>query len=158
MKSGIYIEWQGQEFSGESIGDRRWIHVPISAPEPTGEGWAANRTLRVWSKLVPASEITRMYGVFTSAKLDNVEVYVEIVDPAAREAVVRAKKGASINDQNKTPPHPLLEAVPESSYSLNWMGTVPWDRLTDVDEAVGRIDPATGEDLPDRHGHEEAGP
>ena len=85
-----------------------------------------------------------MYKIRTIAKLDNVEVYVESVDPAAREAVVRAKKGASINDQNKTPPHPLLEAVPESSYSLIWMGTVPWDRLTDVDEAIGRIDPSTG--------------
>ena len=146
MKSGTYIEWQGQEFSGESIGDRRWIHAPISAPEPKGEGWAPNHPLRVWSKLVPASEITRMYEVVTTARLDDVEVWVERLDPAERTAYVVMKNPTytGINHSDAPSPHPLLEVTLDPPYSIEWTGTVAWDALTDVQEHVGQRDPMTG--------------
>lgn len=149
MKSGIYIEWQGLEFSGESIGDRRWIHVPFSEPEPHGEGWTADHSLRIWSRLVPPSEITRMHVVVTTGWLDDVEVWVERLDPAQRTAYVVMKNPTytGINHSDAPSPHPLLEVTLDPPYSIEWTGTVAWDALTDVQESVAQRDPMTGSAL-----------
>lgn len=147
MRSGVYIEWQGLEFPGESVRDYRWVFVPFSAGEPEGEGWAADRVRGVWSRLVPPSEITRMHIVLTSASLDGVKVRVTGVNQDDRTADVRAENPpySSINDQHRPPPHPLLSADPVSPYSIDWIGTVPWEALTQVDEIVAPLDPATGQ-------------
>lgn len=59
-------------------------------------------------------------------------------------AVVRAIRPTSINDRSAPPPHPLLQPIDDPPYSVDWVATVPWDRLTEVSEAVGRINPSTG--------------
>lgn len=145
MRSGRYAVVDGVEYPVEIWKGQVSLFIPRVGEK--SEGWA-NGGFNTWCRVVDASEVSSAFEVLTSAMLDDVKVRVERVDPAAREAVVSAKKGASINDQYKTPPHPLLEAVPESSYSLIWMGTVPWDRLTDVYDACGPIDPNTGRYLP----------
>lgn len=147
MRSGTYIEWQGREFPGQSVREYRWVYVPFSAGEPGGEGWAADHVRNVWSRLVPPSEITSMHEVITSAFLDDVKVRVTAVHTDDRTADVRAEDPpySSINDQGRPPPHPLLSADPVPPYSVDWIGTVPWEALSHVDEIVAPLDPATGQ-------------
>lgn len=87
-----------------------------------------------------------MYEVVTTARLDDVEVWVDRIDPVEHTAYVVAKNPTytGINHSDAPPPHPLLSVTLDPPYSIEWTGTVAWDALTGIQEHVGQRDPMTG--------------
>jgi hypothetical protein len=149
VRKGFYAVVAGVEYEAKLNRGAVSIFIPQMGDRPDGWEWAGPER---WYRVVEVADVSEAYEILTDAMLDDVPVHVDRVDPVARTAVVRAKTPpySSMSDQHRPPPHPLLEAVQDPPYSVDWMGIVPWDCLADVDEAVGRIDPATGEDLPDQ--------
>lgn len=143
MRRGICAVVEGVEYKASLHAGGVSIYVQGTPARP--EGWEPGRR-DSWGKALPLNAVSEAYEILTQAMLDDVAVYVDRVDPVAREAVVRAKNPPypSMSDQYRPPPHPLLEAVPEPPYNVDWKGVIPWDRLTDVSETIGRIDPRTG--------------
>lgn len=143
MRQGFYATVDGVEHRGLAFGGRVLLFLPGTVPRPPG--WEAQGR-DTWSTVVDASAVSRAYVVTTYAKLDDVNVIVDVVDPAAQTAVVRAlnPEYSCMNHLPAPPPHPLLEAMPVSPYSVDWVGTVPWDALTNVEEHVSPVDPTTG--------------
>lgn len=143
MRSGHYVVVDGIEYAAQIWKGKVSLFIPRSGTKPEGWEMAGGQT---WGRVIDSGEVSEAYQVQTQARLDDVAVYVDSVNPTSREAVVRAidPPYSSINDQHRPPPHPLLEAVPEPPYSVDWKGVIPWNRLTDVSETVGRIDPSTG--------------
>lgn len=147
MKRGQYAIVDGVEYAAWVRGRGKVsLFIPQIGPKPDGWGWGAEST---WYREVDASEVSEACEVLTKATLDDVRVYVDSVNITDRTATVRAVQSTSRSDAGSPPPHPLLEALDDSPYSIDWVGRVPWDRLTDVYEASGRIDPTTGRDLPE---------
>lgn len=105
------------------------LFIPQTGPKPDGWGLGADDT---WYSEIDASEVSDAYS------------YVDSVNATNRTAIVRAVRPTSINDRSAPPPRPLLQPIDDPPYSVDWVATVPWVRLTEVSEAVGRIDPSTG--------------
>jgi len=147
VKRGQYVIVNGVEYAAWVRGGGKVsLFIPQIGPKPDGWGWGAEST---WYREVDASEVSEAFSISTNAYLDDVEVYVDSVNITDHTAVVRAVESTSRSDAGAPPPHPLLEAFDDSPYSIDWIAKVPWDRLTNVDEAVGRIDPATGSRIHD---------
>lgn len=141
VRSGQYAVVDGVEYAAQVWNGKVSLFIPRSGSKPAGWELGGGQT---WYRVVDAADVSQAFKAVTSAWLDDVEVYVDSVNAGDRTAVVRAIKPTSISDRGAPPPHPLLQPVDELPYSIDWVATVPWDRLTDVDEAVGRIDPSTG--------------
>lgn len=144
MRSGLYAVVDGVEYPAWLNSEGLGIYLDHAGPRP--DGWAWFTESRSYRRVSPA-QVTEAYRVSTSAMLDDVLVAVDSVDALAHTALVRAVRPrySSINDQDKPPPHPLLEATPVSSYSVDWIGVIPWERLTMATEIVGKVDPTAGE-------------
>lgn len=143
MRQGFYATVDGVEYRGRAFGGKVLLFLSRTVPCPPG--WEAQGA-DTWSTVVDASAVSGAYVVTTYAKLDGVSVVVDVVDPAAQTAVVRASSPeySGLNHLPAPPPHPLLEAMPVSPYSVDWIGTVPWDALTHADEHESPVDPSTG--------------
>lgn len=143
MRQGFYATVDGVEYRGRPFGGQVILFLPRTAPCPPG--WEAQGR-DTWSTAVDAGAVSSADVVTTSARLDGVSVIVDVVDLAAETAVVRASnpEHSGMNHLPVPPPHPLLEAMPVSPYSVDWVGTVPWDALTDVEEHKSPVDPSTG--------------
>lgn len=100
---------------------------------PGPPGWEAQGR-DTWSAAADAGAVSSAYTVTTYAELDGVSVIVDVVDLAAETAVVRASnpEHSGMDHRPVPPPHPLLEAMAVSPYSVHWVGTVPWGALTVV--------------------------
>ena len=144
MRSGLYAVVDGVEYPAWLNGEDVSIFLDHAGQRP--DGWAWVTEYRSYRR-VPPAQVTVAYRVSTRAMLDDVLVSVDAVDALAHTALVRAVRPrySSINDQDRPPPHPLLEAAPVSSYSVDWIGVIPWDRLTMATEIVGKVDPTAGE-------------
>lgn len=143
MRSGLYAV-VGVEYPAWLNSEGLGIYLDHAGPRP--DGWAWVTEYRSYRR-VPPAQVTEAYRVSTRAMLDDVLVAVDSVDALAHTALVRAVRPrySSINDQDKSPPHPLLEPAPVSSYSIDWIGVIPWERLTTATEIVGTVDPTAGE-------------
>lgn len=142
MRRGQYAVVDGVEYAAQiNWGGGVSLFIPRRGAKPAGWEMGGGQT---WGRVVDAAKVSEAFEVLTTAMLDDVEVYVDSVDPGDRTAVVRAMRPTSISDRGAPPPHPLLHPVDDLPYSIDWVATVPWDRLTHIDEAVGRIDPSTG--------------
>lgn len=141
MRSGTYAVVDGVEYSAMTWDGKVSLFIPRVGEKPEGWDLGADDT---WYSEIDASEVSDAYSVRTRASLDDVKVYVDSVNATNRTAIVRAVRPTSINDRSAPPPHPLLQPIDDPPYSVDWVATVPWDRLTEVSEAVGRIDPSTG--------------
>lgn len=150
IKRGQYAVVDGVEYAARVRGGGKvFLFIPQTAPRPDGWDVGAADT---WYREVDASEVTDAFEILTRAALDGVRVYVDSVNATDRTAIVRALESTSRGDNGAVPPHPLLEPADDSPYSIDWVAKVPWESLTDVYEACGRVDPATGRDLPDETG------
>jgi hypothetical protein len=142
VRQGQYAIVNGVEYAARVRGGGKvLLFIPRSGAKPDGWDFGANNT---WSREVDASEVSDAFSIRTSATLDDVEVYVDVVNITDRTAVVRALESTGSHERDPQSPHPLLEPYRDSPYSIDWVAKVPWERLTNVDEGVGRIDPATG--------------
>lgn len=142
MRRGQYVIVDGTEYAARVWGGGKVsLFIPQTGPKP--DGWILGRE-STWSRKIDASKVSEAFSISTRAYLDDVEVHVDSVNATDRTATVRAVLPTSRSDYGAPPPHPLLEALNDSPYSIDWVGKVAWDRLSNVDEAVGRIDPSTG--------------
>jgi hypothetical protein len=144
LRSGTYAVVDGVTYEAKRNSDSVSIFLHHAGDRPHGWGWAGAGTAY---RTVDPDDVSELYRVTTEAQLDGVDVHVDEIDPVAREAVVRARhpEYSSIDDQDKPPPHPLLRAVQNPPYSVDWVARVSWDLLSHVTETVGKIDPVTGE-------------
>lgn len=149
MRCGQYAVVDGIEYEARVWGRGRGtvsLFIPQIGQKP--DGWAPARE-GTWYREVSATEVSDAFAISTRASLDHVAVHVDSVNAMDRTAIVRAVQATSRSDHGARPPHPLLTRLDYSPYSIDWVGKVPWDRLTDVDEVVGRIDPSTGRRIDD---------
>lgn len=146
MRSGQYAVVNGVEYAAQVWNGKVSLFIPRNGSKPDGWELGGGQT---WYRVVDATDVSEAFKAVTRAWLDDLEVYVDSVNPHDRTAVVRAIKPTSISDRNAPPPHPLLQPIDDPPYSIDWVATVPWDRLNNINEAVGRIDPSTGSRIHD---------
>lgn len=123
MRRGLYAIVAGVEYEAKLNRGAVSIFIPQVGECPSGWEWAGPDR---WYRVVEADEVSDAYEILTDALLDDVAVRIDCVDPVAREAVVRAKNPpySGMSDQHRPSPHPLLGAVQNPPYSIDWMGAV----------------------------------
>lgn len=148
MRAGVYAVVDDREYEALIDARRAAIFLPDSYPRPPG--WQVGGGDR-WARTVPPETVSAAYRVMTTAMLDDVAVSVDRVRSDAQTADVRARhpEYTGINHQDAPTPHPSLSMVLDPPYGIEWVGTVPWAALDEVEEFVGTIDPQTGESIVD---------